>query len=401
VKTPHGVFDDRSGWMLYRCISADCHIDLNWMPHDLFVANASTKLKDRMPYVADGPDGLHWTTRSGLELGLANGRGSEGVYGGTGRKYVPGKEPRIDRIASTGLYSDGAQGIFRPTTPELRLADQDRDGIQAEVLYGLLGVGNKMPEREIAVEFYRIYNDWLAGFCSYDRRRYIGLACIPTHSVEAAVSEIRHAARLGLGGLDVSITHDMIPLWNPYWDPMWRAAAEANVPVHFHSIGPRPEPPPPAELPESAKVASRAVKVLGLQQHIATLLGSVVLGGALEHHPNLRIVLGESGIGWIPFVLDRMDHEYESRFRDDLPLRMKPSEYWRRQCKATFQYDRIGAKLLDDLGVETAMWGSDYPHPDGVFPDSQHYIERQFSHLPADVQRKLVCENAGRFYGLM
>jgi predicted TIM-barrel fold metal-dependent hydrolase len=80
---------------------------------------------------------------------------------------------------------------------------------------------------------------------------------------------------------------------------------------------------------------------------------------------------------------------------------MKPSEYWRRQCKGTFQFDRIGAKLLDDIGVETAMWGSDYPHGDGVWPESSKWIAEQFGHLPADVVHKITCENAGKFYGLM
>lgn len=83
-----------------------------------------------------------------------------------------------------------------------------------------------------------------------------------------------------------------------------------------------------------------------------------------------------------------------------LTLKMRPSEYWRRQCKATFQHDRIGAKLVDDIGVETLMWGSDYPHPDGVWPDSSKYIDEQFGHLPAAVVRKITCDNAARFYGL-
>ena len=114
----------------------------------------------------------------------------------------------------------------------------------------------------------------------------------------------------------------------------------------------------------------------------------------------MRIAFGESGIGWIPYVLDRMDFEYEDQYKD-LPLKLKPSEYWRRQCKATFQYDRVGTKLIDEMGVETLMWGSDYPHPDGVWPESSKYIAEQFKELPADVTRKITCENAGKFYGLM
>jgi hypothetical protein len=78
-------------------------------------------------------------------------------------------------------------------------------------------------------------------------------------------------------------------------------------------------------------------------------MGSAVF----ERYPNLRVVFGESGIGWIPYVIDRMDFEYEDQYKD-LPLKLKPSEYWRRQCKATFQYDRVGTKLIDEMGVETS-----------------------------------------------
>jgi predicted TIM-barrel fold metal-dependent hydrolase len=80
---------------------------------------------------------------------------------------------------------------------------------------------------------------------------------------------------------------------------------------------------------------------------------------------------------------------------------MKPSEYWRRQCKATFQFDPIGTRLIDVLGVETLMWASDYPHTDGLWPESSKYIEEQFGHLPEDVVHRITCENAGRLYGLI
>jgi predicted TIM-barrel fold metal-dependent hydrolase len=133
--------------------------------------------------------------------------------------------------------------------------------------------------------------------------------------------------------------------------------------------------------------------------HELIIIAAIIGAGVLERYPNLRIGLGESGIGWLPYALDRMDFEYEDRFRD--LMKLKPSEYWRRQCRATFQFDRIGAKLVDDIGVETLMWGSDYPHPDGVWPESSKYIEEQFEGLPAEVVHKITCENAGKFYGLI
>jgi predicted TIM-barrel fold metal-dependent hydrolase len=132
--------------------------------------------------------------------------------------------------------------------------------------------------------------------------------------------------------------------------------------------------------------------------HMATILTSLIFGGVLERYPAMRVVIGESGIGWIPYVLERMDAEWEDQFKD-LGLSLPPSEYWRRQCKATYQTDRVGIKLLDEIGVDNVMWGSDFPHPDGVWPDSREFIQRELGHLAADVRRKIVCENAGKFYG--
>ena len=129
------------------------------------------------------------------------------------------------------------------------------------------------------------------------------------------------------------------------------------------------------------------------------IIAAIIGAGVLERYPNLRVGFGESGIGWLPYALDRMDFEYEDRFRD--LMKMKPSEYWRRQCKATFQFDRIGPKLIDEIGVETLMWGSDYPHPDGVWPESTKYIDEQFAGLAADQIHKITCENAAKFYGLI
>jgi predicted TIM-barrel fold metal-dependent hydrolase len=131
---------------------------------------------------------------------------------------------------------------------------------------------------------------------------------------------------------------------------------------------------------------------------MAAVLTAVIFGGVLERHPRLRVVLGEAGIGWIPYVLWRMDAEWEDQFKD-LSLTMPPSEYWRRQCWATYQTDPVGLKLLDELGADKIMWGSDFPHPDGVWPDSREYVEREMGHLPADVRHKIVCENAARLYG--
>ena len=377
--------------MKYDVISADCHIDLIWLPPDLFTANASAHLRDRMPYVTNGEDGPQWVSRSGSNFGLMNGMGS------AGRLYVPGQIHRSDRMASTGLYEDGRRGIRRLTDPVLRLRDQDLDGVQGEVLYGILGATGRLNDPEAATEVIRIYNQWLADFCDTHPERFAGIACVPGHNMSSAIEELERVGKRGsVRGVEIPLHKDMNPLWDPYWEPLWAAVNELGLPVHFHTIG--GGHPETQGFPLQVQRAAWAVYITGFGIQMAGVLMSMIFSGVFEKYPKLRLVIGESGIGWIPYVLEHMDLEWEDQFHD-LSLTMKPSDYWRRQCAATYQTDRIGIKLLDELGTENVMWGSDFPHPDGIWPDSQAFIDRELGHLPENVRRKIVCDNAAALYG--
>src|SRR5262250_1324556 len=379
--------------MRYTRISADCHIDMPWIPNDLFTANASAALRERMPYVVDGPDGPHWTCKNGTSFGLVGGVGPGGA------KLVPGQNYRVDKMAAVGLYEDGKKGIRRPTDPHLRVKDMEMDGVQAEVIFGILGAATRLNDHEAAKEMFRIYNDWLVDFCRHYPDRQIGLACLPYGDIDAAVAEIYRVAKMGLRGLELSCSWDMEPMWHPSWEPLWQAVNEVNLPLHFHTF----PSVSPALREKYTGLTQRALTYSGLcmfQITLANILTSLMGKAVFERYPNIRVVFGESGIGWIPYVIDRMDFEYKDQYQD-IPLKKMPSEYWRNQCRATFQYDRVGTKLIEDMGVETLMWGSDFPHPDGVWPESKKYIDEQFAHLPAEVTRKMTCENAGKFYGLM
>ncbi|HEV2301760.1 MAG TPA: amidohydrolase family protein [Stellaceae bacterium] len=379
--------------MKYEVISADCHVDLIWLDPDLFVKSARSQFKDRMPYVTDGPKGPVWVTKAGSQFGLVNGMGS------VGREYIPGQIHRSDRMASTGLYDDGKRGIRRLTDPDLRLKDQDRDGVQAEVLYGILGAAMRINDNEAAGEMLRIYNDWLADFCARHPERYAGLASVPNHDTEAAVGEIERVARRGaVRGLEIARQHDMKALWDPWWEPVWAAVAASGLPLHFHTIG------GPGrdftKLTGKVLLAARAASITSFQMHMADVLMSIIFAGVLERHPRMKLVIGEAGTGWIPYILDRMDAEWKDQFQG-LDLKMKPSRYWYRQCYATYQSDPVGVKLIDELGADNIMWGSDFPHPDGVWPDSQEYIRRELGHLPAATRKKIVCDNAAKLYGFV
>jgi predicted TIM-barrel fold metal-dependent hydrolase len=262
----------------------------------------------------------------------------------------------------------------------------------------------------------RIYNEWLADFCATHPERYAGLASIPNHPLDATIAEVERVAKRGVvRGLDIANSPDLTPLWDPYWNPLWEVVQASGLPLHFHTVGGYvPDhvrkivflgsDPSRASLPDAPAVAlgtaraAFATSITQFQVTMANILASVIFSGALERYPRLRVVLGEAGIGWIPYILWRMDAEWEDQFKD-LELTMPPSGYWRRQCWATYQTDPIGLKLVDELGADRIMWGSDFPHPDGVWPDSREVIRQELGHLSAAERRQIMCENAARLYG--
>ena len=201
-----------------------------------------------------------------------------------------------------------------------------------------------------------------------------------------------------LKGIEVANSHEMAPLFDPSWEPLWALAEESRLPVHYHTIGPRVDYDFEALAPLQRRQAF-AVHITGFQLAMSKILMELLYGGVLESHPQRKVVIGERGIGWIPYILDHMDLEWEDQFKD-LTLSMRPSEYWRRQCYATYQSDPIGLRLLDILGEENIMWGSDFPHPDGVWPDSREFIDREFEQISDEVRQKIVCDNAANLYRL-
>src|SRR6202162_880989 len=321
--------------MHYKRISADCHLDMPCMPPEVFVENSRRERKERMPYVEDGPDGPHWVARNGADFGLVSGVGPGGA------KLVPGKNVRVDIMAAHGLYSDAKIGKFRCRDPHLRLKDMEEDGVDAEVIFGVLGTAAKLNDMEASNEMLRIYNDWLKEFCSHYPEREIGLACLPYGDIDEAVKEIHRVAKMGIKGLELSCSWDMEPMWHPVWEPLWKAVEDVQLPLHFHTF---PTTSPRAREGVSGHVRRAAMftGVSAFQMGLINIIAALIGAGVLERHPRLKVSFGESGIGWLPYALDPLDFEDEGRVRR--LIKMKTSEYWRRQCKATFQFDRIGAR---------------------------------------------------------
>ena len=366
----------------WKLFSADDHVDLPYLPGDLWEKRVPAKYRDRAPHLVETEADWHWEVDGALL----------------------GSPQRKDALVTTtfGHWSTPVvheRGRWRPTTPELRLADMDRDGVEAQVLYGGLTKGFGVKDPNLNSVFIRAYNEWTSEFCSAAPERLIGLGWVPVHSVEAAVEELYNCARLGLKGVQFQAFDAEKKVWDAVWEPLWDAAEETGLPVSFHIGGGQWSTKGEKPIGRGVQTTSTTVAPIQLDE----VLVSVVMSGILHRHPKLKVVLGESSIGWIPFVLDRMDWEYDVRMNkgrggDAAALDMLPSEYFKRQMYATFQNDRIGAKLLEDVGVNNALWASDYPHGDSVWPRSHETVQSDFAHVDEAIVRKITRDNGMKLY---
>jgi len=380
--------------MRQRAISGDSHIDLSWMPPQLFVDEATPALKSRMPFVVDSPEGPRWTTNANVPLGFAC------QVGATGRKYVPGMSARTDKMAAEGLFDDGANGIRRVSEPKLRIEAQDRDQIDGELIYGILGMSDRLKDPVASVEMLRIYNDWLVDFCQFAPQRLLGLAQIPCHDVNLAVAEANRIATTGgLRGFDMAAAGKQKPYFHPDWTPFWELANETRIPVHFHTFGPEMPDMTGWDAPTKEK-ARGAAFARGQFLRASDILSGLIMGGVLDRHSSVRIVFAESGIGWIPYLLDRLNWCWDEEFKNSLALSLRPSEYWHRQCYASFQAEESALPVLQTVGYDNVLWASDFPHPDGLWPDSQQFIAAMFGDMDPLIRDKIVYGNAAKLYGL-
>lgn len=373
--------------MKYQTISADGHIDMAWMPKDLFIDNSPSQWQDQVPHVVETESGLRWFAE-GIEMGIKHGPAFT--------VQIPEEDhfsQRIRRMYDVGFFT----GPPHPATPELRKNDMRIDEVDAEVIYGILGTGMHLQNKDLVTLVYGIYNRWVADFCRVYPGTFFGLACIPNHDPEIAASELRRAASLGLSGADFHVTTASKPLWHRSWDPLWAAAEECEMPISFHSTGGAVRQADTPEMAQDYHLQLMGTGVSMFQISSAEYLAGIIVSGALERYPGLKFVLGEAGVGWIPFVLGRLDIQYEDRLTD-LNFTMMPSDYWRRQGYSTYQYEPIVADLIHLIGENNVMWGSDYPHPDGVWPDSQSFIQSDLGSLDASLRQKIVHGNAAALY---
>ena len=315
---------------------------------------------------------------------------------------------------STGQYSDDkllamlsdGESPFAPRPGEwdmkVRLRDLEEDGVVGEVIFpqmapfgaGLLQYRNPVdPEHNLAG--IQAYNRWLADFCNTNPARHAGVILINIDDIDVACAEIRAAHEKGLwGGVLLPTTTNDQPFYHhPRYEPIWSTCAELNLPLQAHSGW----SPDYGDVPGATAMYISEVDMWA-QRAFTALLWS----GAFERHPNLKLVLTETGTAWILEKLRVLEFKaalpFFQHFTGELSL--TPTEYFQRQCYigASFMPGHEGA-YRDQIGLPKIMWGSDYPHLEGTWPQTRAYMNETFADYAEEDIRAILGLSAVEAYG--
>jgi predicted TIM-barrel fold metal-dependent hydrolase len=286
------------------------------------------------------------------------------------------------------------------------VAENEADGVWGSVIYPSQGlVLFSVPDTEVVTASMRAYNDWIAEFCTAAPDRLKGLAMVNVDEIADAVGELTRVRGLGLAGALVTVKP---PAWQPFhspaYDPFWAAAQELELPISLHTATDRADPRGgDAAFTLDVKSVPPSVFV-NKDYQVRQALADLILSGVFERYPRLRVGTVEHELAWIPFFLDQMDYTYTDRPRRGDWHRFRqpgtrPSDFWHTNCFASFQEDAYGVRLRDVIGVETLLWGSDYPHTESTFPRSQEIVAEILAGVDPSEVRAIVCDNAARLYG--
>jgi predicted TIM-barrel fold metal-dependent hydrolase len=280
-----------------------------------------------------------------------------------------------------------------------RLGAMDETGVQAEVLFPSPRLQNAIAtnaDADFQNDCVRAYNDWLAEWCARDPARLLGVPMLPATGIQHAVAELERTQRIpGLRGVLLSRYpaggYDL----SPADDPVFARCAEAGIPVHFH-VGLSGSPSgTPAKALGFANAFTGAFRFYDAPVRISEMIYTQLF----DRFPKLAIVFAEVDAGWVPYLMEQLDDRY-ARQNPALviPLKRKPSDYFRSNVFYTIVKDRFGVANRATLGTSQILWSSDFPHATCDFPDYAGAIWVDFKGVPKAEREQILLGNAQRLY---
>ena len=363
----------------YFIVTTDSHMTV---PPTLFPERIDKKYLDRLPRQVE-KDGKKYILQDGFSPTPISATPLEGE----------------DQLRTT----IGAYITAGPRTMADRIADLDRDGVDAEIIFpnGPALLLWATTDIDFMMAQARIWNDWAWEECAGYRHRSKPIAAVPTADIDMAIAEVQRVARMG---------YDVICLPNkpifgpptlgdpnynlPIYDRLWAAITDAKLSIVFHvSTG---------QDPRTARGNGGAIMNYCVHSLAPTMEPVVALcaSGVIERFPDLRFATIEANGGWLPWLLDRMDEGYRTHHMWVHPkLKALPSDYYRMAGATSVDEDRAALLLCEEYGLENnMMFANDYPHHEGSWPHSAETIERTFGGLRETTRAKVLGLNAARMF---
>jgi predicted TIM-barrel fold metal-dependent hydrolase len=289
--------------------------------------------------------------------------------------------------------------------PAARIADNAANGVEAQMCFpnyprfaGQIFL--RGADKDLSLLCVRAYNDWMVEeWCGGSAGRLVPLCLVPLWDAELAAEEVRRNAARGVKAVafsEIPAYLGLPSIHSGYWDPFFTACAETGTVVCMH-IGSG------TKTPNTSKDAPDAVASTIIFGNSVASLTDFLFSGVLHRFPTLRLMYAECQIGWIPYLLERVDDVWETHkgwSNSQLNCPELPSSYYFRQVSACFFKDRVGIDLIERVGVDNILFETDYPHQDGTWPASITAAEEQFGHLPPEQIRKIARGNAIRLFEL-
>ncbi len=363
--------------MLKPIISADSHIT---EPPGTYVDRIDRKYKDTAPHmVHDEKLGDVFLVKDfprPINVALAAAAGKE-----------------ASELRTTGAkFEEMHRGGW---DPEARMADQDRDGVAAEVIYPTVGmILCNHRDFDYKKACFDAYNLWIAEYCDAHPDRLIGTGQTAMRSVEEGIADLRKMKELGLKGVMMPGNPAVEDYDSEVYAPFYEAAVDLQMPLSFHIL-----------TSSQDNFQTRGPKLnsfLSIIRGCQDIMGTFILGGVFERHPKLKVVCVEADAGWVPHYMYRMDHAYD-RHRYWLPagtLSRKPSEYFRENIYTTFQDDWVAFKVKDLCNIRRLMWANDFPHSDSTWPNSQEILKKHTGSMSEAEKTLILHDNVAELYHL-
>jgi uncharacterized protein len=364
----------------FKILDSDMHLR---EPADLWDKYMDPQWRDRAPKI------LSSTARSSAMV-LLDGKILEG--------YKPSYRGGI--FDATRIDKEIAEYRARGFDATSQLQAMDQEGLDVAALYPSIGLGIMMRDDmdpKLSAAIARAYNDWLYDFCRTDPKRLKGVAMLPLHDPNEAVKEAERAiGKLGFVGVFARPEPLRNLAWHSrYFDSLWSALEELGVPLGFHSATSAGEVPQIGDR-FGDNLLLRHVVSHPMENMLA--MADTIGGGVCERHPKLKLAFLECYCGWASFLLHRMDNAM-AKGRFPTAGKLKPSEYFKRQCWISTEHEKELPMIIDLIGDDNIVFSTDYPHGDSDFPEGvEEFLE--MDGVSNVSRKKILWDNCARLYNL-